>query len=295
VAAVERGWDVLPIEPEPAMRGLAERALGVAVREGALPDLPLPDGSVDAAAANFVVNHLPDPRAGINGLARVVRPGGRVAVSIWPSGPNALTPLWEHLFAATGARRPDGLRLDPALDFDRSEAGLAALLQAAGLVDVLATTAAFEFTVEPGALWRSVEAGLGVVGTTWLRQTADVQTAMRDAYRAEAARRAQGGVLEFPAVALLAVGRRSAPAHAPRRAASERPSDEAVVVDDTPASRSSPLAIPATSTPSPARSTRCSSRPPSDQEAGGTPVPIVLRRSRTKTAVVSTAQIASTR
>ncbi len=80
VAAAERGWDVVPIEPEPAMRVLAGRALGTPVREGALPDLPLADGSVDAAAASFVVNHLPDPRAGVRGLVRVVRPGGAVAV-----------------------------------------------------------------------------------------------------------------------------------------------------------------------------------------------------------------------
>ena len=217
-AAAERGWDVVPIEPEPAMRVLAERALGKPVQEGALPDLPLPDGSVDAAAANLVVNHLPDPRAGIRGLARGVRPGGAVAVSIWPSGPNALTALWEHLFAATGARRPDGLRLDPALDFDRTEAGLAALLREAGLVGVVAATARFDFTVEPDPLWRSVEAGIGVIGTTWRQQTSEVRAAMRDAYRAETARLAPDGVLRFPAVALLAVGRRSGAAHGPRSA-----------------------------------------------------------------------------
>jgi hypothetical protein len=138
-----------------------------------------------------------------------VKPGGGVAVSIWPSGPNALTALWERLFAASGARRPDGLRLDPGLDFDRSEVGLAALLGGAGLVDVVSATARFDFTVEPDALWRSVEAGLGGIGTTWLRQPAPVRAAMEDAYRTETAGRAEDGVLRFPAVALVAVGRRS--------------------------------------------------------------------------------------
>ncbi|GAA4734728.1 hypothetical protein GCM10025783_00470 [Amnibacterium soli] len=213
-AAEARGWSVEAIEPEPAMRRLAEQRLGRRVRAGALPDLPLADAAVDVAAAGFVVNHLPDPRAGVRGLARVVRPGGAVAVSIWPGGPNALTPLWEHVVAASGAVQPGGLRLDPALDFDRTEAGLAALLREAGLGEVVAATARFDCTVAPDPLWRSVEAGIGVIGTTWRQQAPRVRAAMHDAYRAETARLAVDGVLRFPAIALLAIGRRSGGAHA---------------------------------------------------------------------------------
>ena len=177
---------------------------------------------------------------------------------------------------ATGARRPDGLRLDPALDFDRSEAGLAALLSEAGLIDVVAATARFDFAVEPEPLWRSVEAGIGVIGTTWRRQTAAMRAAMRDAYRTETARLAADGVLRFPAVALLAVGRRSGGAAEGERLTSSvpLPADprEAGATGST--GRSSPL--------------------PADQAAGGTPVPILRRRSTTNTAVVSTAHTAST-
>jgi 2-polyprenyl-3-methyl-5-hydroxy-6-metoxy-1,4-benzoquinol methylase len=51
--------------------------------------LPLADASVDAAAAVEVIEHLENPRAFVRELARVVRPGGWVALST----PNQLSAL----------------------------------------------------------------------------------------------------------------------------------------------------------------------------------------------------------
>ena len=42
--------------------------------------LPLESGSVDAAFANMVLHHAEDPAAMLREMARVVRPGGVVAV-----------------------------------------------------------------------------------------------------------------------------------------------------------------------------------------------------------------------
>jgi ubiquinone/menaquinone biosynthesis C-methylase UbiE len=38
-----------------------------------------------AAVANIVPNHVGDPAAGLAELRRVVRPGVRVAVTLWPT------------------------------------------------------------------------------------------------------------------------------------------------------------------------------------------------------------------
>ena len=51
--------------------------------------LPLADGSVDVVFAAGLVQHLPDPRAGLAELARVTRHGGRLII-FHPSGRAAI-------------------------------------------------------------------------------------------------------------------------------------------------------------------------------------------------------------
>jgi SAM-dependent methyltransferase len=59
---------------------------GVAVRAD-LAALPFADGSVDGVLCEMVLEHVPDARAALREIARVVRPGGRVYVALpflWP-------------------------------------------------------------------------------------------------------------------------------------------------------------------------------------------------------------------
>jgi Methylase involved in ubiquinone/menaquinone biosynthesis len=48
---------------------------------GTIEDIPLPDGSVDVVISNCVVNLSTDKPAVFAGLARVLRPGGRIGIS----------------------------------------------------------------------------------------------------------------------------------------------------------------------------------------------------------------------
>jgi ubiquinone/menaquinone biosynthesis C-methylase UbiE len=50
-------------------------------RAGSLTELPLEDGSVDAAVCSLALTHLPELGPAVAELARVVRPGGRVVIS----------------------------------------------------------------------------------------------------------------------------------------------------------------------------------------------------------------------
>jgi ubiquinone/menaquinone biosynthesis C-methylase UbiE len=78
---------VIAIDNSPAMlnvaRGnLAQLQIGnVELRRGDLTRLPLDDDSVDAAVANMVLHHAEDPAGMVTEMARVVRPGGRVAIT----------------------------------------------------------------------------------------------------------------------------------------------------------------------------------------------------------------------
>jgi len=77
---------VIAVDNSPAMLAVAEKNLGelgvgnVELIEGDVTALPLEDGSVDAAFANMVLHHAEDPAAMLAEMARVVRPGGVVAV-----------------------------------------------------------------------------------------------------------------------------------------------------------------------------------------------------------------------
>lgn len=82
-AAVGPAGVVLGVDLTPQMLAAAQRAGRAA--EGALlladaARLPLRDGVLDAVFAAGLIAHLPDPGANLRELARVVRPGGRLAL-----------------------------------------------------------------------------------------------------------------------------------------------------------------------------------------------------------------------
>ncbi|MCU1619903.1 MAG: putative methyltransferase, partial [Modestobacter sp.] len=60
------------------------------VARGDLRALPVPDASVDRVIASEVLEHIPDDRAAIAEIARVLKPGGRVAVTVPRYGPERI-------------------------------------------------------------------------------------------------------------------------------------------------------------------------------------------------------------
>ncbi|HXQ94990.1 MAG TPA: methyltransferase domain-containing protein [Thermoplasmata archaeon] len=65
-------------------------------------DLQLPDASFDAAVSSFGFQIFTDPEAAARGAFRVIRPGGRIAVSVWSTGDRVpwihaiIGPMLEH-------------------------------------------------------------------------------------------------------------------------------------------------------------------------------------------------------
>ena len=206
VAAAARaaGFAVVGLDADPSMLDLARRRDRTAELVcAALPHLPFASRQFDAVAANFVVNHTPDPRASVRELARVARPGGRVAVTIWAAAVGPMNQLWDDVVAAAAVERPPARALPPDRDFDRTATGLAGLLAQAGLTDVAVREVGWVFRTSAADLWQAVSGGVATIGQTYRAQRPAVQDEMRAAYLRLTAERYPSGELVLPSVALL--------------------------------------------------------------------------------------------
>jgi SAM-dependent methyltransferase len=92
LAAARRGCEVVGVDYVPPLlehgrlRAEAEM-LDVQFKEGDAENIPFPDGSFDAVLSIYGVMFAPDHRRCASELARVCKPGGRIALASWtPDG-----------------------------------------------------------------------------------------------------------------------------------------------------------------------------------------------------------------
>ncbi|MET8233193.1 class I SAM-dependent methyltransferase [Micromonospora sp. NPDC005298] len=206
--ACVRGAAVVAVDAEPSMVEMARGRLPDAreVRLAALPDLPFESGRFDAAVANFVINHVGDPAAAVGELRRVVRSGGRIAVTTWPHPPPRAQGLWNDIFDAAGVRRPAVVPgVDADRDFARTPEGLSGLLHTAGLSDVRCETVSWAHRTDPEAWWSGPANGISRPGLLMEAQSPETIVRIRAAFdELTAAYRAPDGLLALPTAALLA-------------------------------------------------------------------------------------------
>ena len=56
---------------------------GATFHQGDAQDLPFDENSFDSVVCGFGIIHVPDPRRAIEEMYRILKPGGRVAISVW--------------------------------------------------------------------------------------------------------------------------------------------------------------------------------------------------------------------
>ncbi|QEH34213.1 Demethylmenaquinone methyltransferase [Aquisphaera giovannonii] len=93
-----------------AARDLTGDLPGVAIVRGDLLRLPFAPGSFDHVYSIGVIDHTPDPRAAFLGLARLLKPGGRIAIWIYRKERPAVERIMD-LHRSLSRRLPLGLLL----------------------------------------------------------------------------------------------------------------------------------------------------------------------------------------
>ena len=147
----QKGCTVVGLDQSPEMLAVArERLPDVELVEASAESLPFADASFDALTFTYLLRYVDDVPATLGELARVVRPGGTVAMLEFALPRGAWRPLWElyvrvGLPAAGAVASPSwggvGRFLGPSIrDFwrDWPETRLLDAWREAGLTDVAA-------------------------------------------------------------------------------------------------------------------------------------------------------------
>lgn len=79
------GWQVIGVEPNARAAAAARQRLGLPVRTGTLEDAALADACADVVVMRMVLEHVRDPRRALEEARRILKPGGRLLLSV----PNA--------------------------------------------------------------------------------------------------------------------------------------------------------------------------------------------------------------
>ncbi|WP_241239651.1 class I SAM-dependent methyltransferase [Silicimonas algicola] len=150
---VQAGALTTGLDFSPAMLCLARAAAPQArIVEGDAMALDFDDASFDAVTIGFGMPHVPDPPRVVAEARRVLRPGGRLAFSVW-CGPDVDTALG-YVFGAIGQHGAPYISLPPGPGAnDYADPAIAfPVLEAAGFTDCLQSTVASKWEVDdPGA------------------------------------------------------------------------------------------------------------------------------------------------
>jgi SAM-dependent methyltransferase len=211
LAAAGEGGRLIATDLTPAMVELGRRraaevgARGVEHRVMNAERIDLPDGSVDRVVCRFGYMLMADPAAAFAGTRRVLRPGGRVAFSVW--GPPDRNP-WLAIGGAALRERglvPSPTPGEPSPFALGDEDRILGLLGAAGLTEARVEEVPVVMTYRDAADYLEIMADTSPAGGVIRGLPAGEREALVRALDGAMAPFAAGDGLAVPGVALCAV------------------------------------------------------------------------------------------
>ena len=171
-------------------------------------DLPHPDSMFHAAVSSFGMHHVPRPQVALAECRRVLKPGARIAVTVWATPDENIA--WSLVFDAV-ARHGNRSAADapPPGALNRPEQCLRAL-EATDFIDCSAAVVRAEWLL-PSAdgLVAALSAGTVRMAALIAAQEPSALAAMINDIAGQAERFRRNGHLAIPIAAVLARGRKS--------------------------------------------------------------------------------------
>ena len=209
--ASERGAVATGVDISDEVLALARRRRdGVRFMRGDAEDLPFAGRSFNALVCNFGINHFPRPERAIREFARVVAPGGGIALTAWdlPERNRFLGILVDAL-SACGVTPPQAALAGPDPHRFADEDELRALLRGAGLEDVeVRSVSLIQAVSDAEELWEGMLGGSVRTAGLVMRQPPATRRRIRSAVTRLADDHRVDGTLAIPARAKIARGRR---------------------------------------------------------------------------------------
>ena len=206
-----RGASVVGVDVAKAMTSLARQLHpGLDFRQADVHELPFVPTCFDAVVGNFLILHLGRPEQAMAGFVRVLRPGGKLALTTWDLPERArFLGVFLDAVSEAGATAPEDLPTGP--DFFRFavDEEFDALLREHGLEDRAVRRIAFTHRVATAdKLWDGLLGGTVRTSALIQRQPDETRRRIRAAFDRLVHRYQRGDVLELPVSVVLAAGRK---------------------------------------------------------------------------------------
>ncbi|GAA2447004.1 hypothetical protein GCM10010191_75260 [Actinomadura vinacea] len=181
--AMRRGAEVAAVDADPEMAETAAGNVpGLDVRVAVLPELPFDGETFDAVVGNFVINHVGDPGAALAELRRVLRPGGRLALTCWEMPGSGALGIVRDAIDEAGVPWPDDIPVTPFMEYGE-RAAFERLVRGAGFPDARATALGWHHETDPEQWWETgARSRVGSNGVIVSRQDAATVARIKTAY-----------------------------------------------------------------------------------------------------------------